>query len=482
MADITTLSDAELQALPNASPPPISDLTDAELAQHRAALPSRPFSVLPLSEDPQGGIHFDIHAGIPGAFLDALTAPGDVYAGRLDPTSPEGQRRAFGLAATISPMNPAVTAGARSIPGPLFSSRRGTPPPPTAEELKTAASAGYDAARATGAEYPGADIGNLAQTAQHNLESDGIISELAPQTFAVLGRMSNPPQGSVATISGLDAARKVLNEIGGNFRNPTEQRAARAVINAIDQHIADAGARAGAVPAGAGSTLPVPAAASGAGAANGAGLSGVVENPLTKAARLIKEARDNAAASFRSDRLSGVEDAAEMRANAANSGQNLGNTLRQRLASLLLDPKRSRGFSEDELGAIRQVVDGTATSNITRRVSNLLGGGGGLGQTLVAGGGGLLGSAIGGGAGAAVGAGMATGLGSATRGAYNALVARQARMADDLVRQRSPLYQKRLGTAPMAPSMWDIGGGLSLRGMALSNPQGLLDAYSFPQR
>jgi len=49
----------------------------------------QPFSVLPFSEDPQGGVHFDIHAGLTGAALDAFTAPGDAYAGRLDPASPE---------------------------------------------------------------------------------------------------------------------------------------------------------------------------------------------------------------------------------------------------------------------------------------------------------------------------------------------------------------------------------------------------------
>jgi len=473
------LSDSDLIAAHDI-PNPGSGLSDADLVkQHGIPQQSTPFSVLPFSEDPQGGVHFDIHAGLTGAALDAFTAPGDAYAGRLDPASPEGQKRAFDFATMFSPMSPAMRAGARAVPGALMSERRGQAPVPTAAELKTAASAGYDAARQTGAEYPGADIGNLAQTAQHELESDGILSELAPQTFAVLGRLSNPPPGSTVNIGSLDAVRKSLGRIAGNFGNPTEQEAARRIIARIDQHIEDAGAGAASISPGPGSTLPVPSAAAGAGGANGTGAAGVAENPLTAAARLIREARANSAAMFRSDRVSGVEEAADLRASAANSGQNTGNTLRQRLASLLLNDKQSRGFSAEELDAMRQVVNGTATSNTLRRVGNMLGGGGGLGQTAIASLGGAIGSAMGGGMeGAAIGAGAATGLGTGTRSAYNSLVGRQMRGLDEMMRRRSPLFQQR--PVPMLPNLWDMGAGAGVRGSLLSNPQGLLDAYSFP--
>lgn len=405
------------------------------------APPPKQFDVLPLNKDASGGIHFDPSAGVLGSMIQAFKAPGDVWQGNLDPRSPEANQRALTLATMANPINPAMRAGDFAIPGVMKNLKPATPKAPTADALKNAASSGYDAANATGAAYPGEAVGAVAKDTVNSLNNDGILAELAPQTHAVLNKLSNPPDGSTVTISSLDAARKALGRIGGNFTNPTEQEAARRGVASIDKFIQDAGAPA---------PMAGSAAPTGAGAIDGAGAAGSLAVPTaeSEAARLIREARGNAAAAFRSDRITGAEDAAELRAAAANSGQNIGNSLRQRLASLLLNPKQIRGFASDEIDAIRQVVEGTATSNTLRKVGNMFGGGGGIGHTLVGALGAVAGGSVGGVEGAAAGAAALPLMGSAARSSYNSLVGRQLTAADNLIRTRSPLYQQMQRATP----------------------------------
>lgn len=411
------------------------------------APPQEPYhgAILPVSTDAQGNASFDINAGIPGAFLRAFSAPGEVYKGTLDPLSQEGQSRALETAAMFNPMNPAIRAGDRAIPGLARSTNRAAPPTPSASELRTAASGAYDATRATGAEYPAQGISDMAAKTQQSLNDVGMLDILAPNTHAILGKLQNPPAGAVVTISSLDAARKALNEVAGNFKNPTEQRAANRAIRAIDRHIEDAGASAPTPPAGTGQSLSLPAPIGEAGAADGAGIAGAAEDPLVKAARLIREARANSAAAFRSDRVTDAEDAAANRAAATYSGKNGGNATRQRLASLLNSDKGTRGFSPDEVDALQQVVRGTLGSNTLRRAGNMLGGGGGIGQSAVTSMGAGVGYLLGHGEGAAIGAAALPAIGSAARSAYNSTVEKQAAALAELLRQRSPLYQGRQG-------------------------------------
>jgi hypothetical protein len=482
VTDLSQISNEELMRAAGIAPAPasgpdLSGVSTEDLLKAANATPKKPFNVLPLSEDANGKVSFDIHAGLPGAILRAVTAPYDAMTGKFDPMSPEGQQRAFETALTISPGSVAMRAGERAIPGELMSLRREKVKPPSADELRTAASKGYDAARDTGAEYPGQTVASAVEDAQRGMQSEGILAELAPQTFSILSKLQNPPEGAVVTIASLDAARKALNRVAGNFGNPTEQEAARRVIRRIDDLIT--GGNQAAAPAGnSGSVSLVPSPAPGASAANGAGLGGspAPDAAQMAAARFIKEARGNAAAGFRSDRITGAEDAAELRSAAANSGQNLGNTLRQRLASILLSDKQSRGFSPEELAAMRQVVEGTATANTLRYVGNLLGGGGGIGQTGIATLGAAGGAALGGGpVSAGVGAALLPLTGATSRAGYNALVGRQVAKLDELVRKRSPLYQQRANAAPLIPERSDTALGLLLRGLLLPQaPGGLL--------
>ena len=81
---------------------------------------------------------------------------------------------------------------------------------------------------------------------------------------------------------------------------------------------------------------------------------------------------------------------AELRAAASNSGKNLGNTIRQNVASMLLS-KDARGLPQAAQEQAQNVVYGSGPENFMRHWGNVLGGGGGLGQALTIAGGGALG-------------------------------------------------------------------------------------------
>lgn len=80
----------------------------------------------------------------------------------------------------------------------------------------------------------------------------------------------------------------------------------------------------------------------------------------------------------------------ELRSSAANSGKNIGNTIRQNVASMLLS-KDARGMTPDTVQQAENIVYGSGPENFMRHWGNVLGGGGGLGQALTMAGSGSLG-------------------------------------------------------------------------------------------
>ncbi len=387
-------------------------------------------SVLPFSRDEQGKVSLDSNAGIVGALKRAFMAPGEVMQGRLDPMSEEGQRRAMETAFMGTPTSAASRAGARVIPG-VGTRPQIKPDAPSADTLRAAATAGYDKVADMGVDYSALAAKKFADESIQALNAEGFIAKLGPKTHALLEELTNPPADSVVQLQSIEAFRRALGKIAGT-PDKTEAAAANMVIRRLDGLLADAD--------------PAALVAGTAAAAKTTGAGRTAE----EAAQILRDARGNSAAAFRSDRLTGVEDAAELRAAAANSGQNLGNNLRSRVASLLLDDRKTRGFTEEELTALRGVVEGTATTNTLRRVSNMLGGGGGLGQTGIGAMGAGLGGAVGGVPGAMIGAGLPTAIGAGARGLANSRTAGQLAKVDEMTRMRSPVYDALMRNAPFA--------------------------------
>lgn len=386
-------------------------------------------SVLPISGDGKGNWSFDPSAGIVGAITGAVTLPADVASGKTPlyvqnpdtgkaDINPQAIGRSADLAAVASPVNPAIGAGDLAIPGAANALKAAKATPPTAEELRAAAGTGYDIAGSLGVHYSSPEVAAVAQSVQANLNDKGILPVLAPKTHAVLNALQNVPAGeSTVPFGALDAARKAFGHAAGDFTNPTEQLAAKTAQNAVDGFVAN----------------PPP--------------GGVVAGDAASAAQVLQQARANYAASARSDALNGIEQKAELRAAAANSGANTGNSIRQRVASLLSNPKQLAGFSPDEIDALNEVVRGSPTRNATRIVGNLLGGGGGMHGAGLGLGLGAIGEHVGGPIGAAIG--VATPLiGAGFKHLDNSLTANSLRSADEMTRARSPLAEALASNSP----------------------------------
>lgn len=387
-------------------------------------LPSAPtpvFSgtILPFTKYSDKSVGFDSNAGIVGMAKRALqgawsgvTLPGDVATGKVDPESQEGIERALQLATIASPMSPASGEGISALLG----ARAANVPAPTAEALHAASEAGYSAARDLGVEYASPAVAAMAAKVQGVLNDKGMLAELAPQTHAILNKLQAVPEGASSVPFGnLDAARKAFGHAAGTFTNPTEQKAAIAAKYAIDDFV----------------TNPSEGA--------------VVAGPADVAAKVVADARANAAAGFRSDTINGIDRTVGLRSAATDSAARSGNAIRSRVATMLLNDKASAGFSPEELDALQAVTEGTATSNTARKVGGLLSGG--LHGPLAALGGAAAGGEAGGTLGAIAGSAIPL-VGVAARELDNALTARRLTAADELVRQRSPLYNWRVQSAP----------------------------------
>lgn len=413
------------------APPPVAPVQE----------PKKVYSggLLPFSADEAGNVSFDPNAGVLGWFARPAQVHADVLAGKENALSDRALKGALEAATIASPLPAAMRAGERAIPGVLMAGKKAVSPKvPTAEALKEASGAGYKKASEMGVDYASTSVKGFADDSAKFLDEEGFIAELSPKTHAILGKLREPPADSVASLKSLDAFRKQLGRLGGS-KDETEAAAAKIVTRRLDEYLesSDPSRVVGRTYAPGNAA---PANVPRIGGTVGHSAEEVAQRTAEEAATNLKDARGNAAARFRSERIIDAKELAEMRAAAANSGQNIGNALRQKLTSLLASDEKSRGFNPQELAAIRKVVDGTATSNTLRFVANLFGGGGGLG------------AAVYGVAGAATGSTALAGLpflGAGMRGIYNRNVQRQIANIDQMVRARSPLYQQMQQNIPM---------------------------------
>jgi hypothetical protein len=368
-------------------------------------LPQQPWSgsVLPVSSDTEGKVKFDPNAGILGGLFQTFKTPGDVYQGNIDLNTQEGFGKALQMGLAINPMGPVGAIAPRAAVA------------PSREILKDSASGTYDAVRDMKVPFNSGPVADRVGALKNQLEQTfGIDRDTSPKSFNALDtldrRLSEKPQ---VTTEDIEIARRKLDSAAADFNNKTDQKTAGLLRK---------------------------------------GLEGIVENPppravpegrfddAMRAAGLMKEARGNYGAAARAETLDKLAEKADRQAAVSNSGLNLDNTLRQRVNSLLSDPKKVRGFSDEEKAALNEVAMGTPSRNAIRYASNLLGGGGGLGAVTAGLASGLVGAAAGGPIGAALGTvPPVVGLlakkysAGATRSALDA--------ANEMVRQRSPMYE-----------------------------------------
>jgi hypothetical protein len=346
------------------------------------------------------------------------------------------------------PVNPAIRAGDRAIPGIAKTLVREEPTIPTARELARAGGADISAATKSDLMIPSSAVADFSRLVQQKI---GVHPVDAEKTFTKLRELENPPAGSYFTPADLQALRGSLQDTAQNF-NPNaakDQLAASRAIKEFDSFLPQLSPK-DTVARPVTATTPATKAQIVAEALAG-------KREADRVAELFDRGRGNYAAAMRANDITGELDRArtglleraEGRAQAANSGRNFDNTLRQKAEAILEKPKEISGLSDAEIEALDNVVQGGAGRNTARYIGNVLGGGGGMWQGLLAGGGATAGATVGGIPGAAIGATIPTGIGAAAKSIANVLAKRDLRAVDEMMRKRSPLYEERLANAPL---------------------------------
>lgn len=270
---------------------------------------------------------------------------------------------------------------------------------PTIPELKAAASAGYESPEVAAVNIKSKAVTDFADRTAVELNNSGIDEILAPKTFGLLSRLQKAPGGSTITGANLNTARKAFGNAAGS-PDPTERLAAKTVIDKLDELLPNLSSK------------------------------DVISGDVGAAAKTLEDARANYSAAKHAESIDKKTVQAELRAAAANSGQNVANTVRQRMADILINPKEQRGFSESELAQMDEIVRGSKSGNALRAAGNMLGGGGGLGAVVSA----AVGGAATGGPGA-----VAPLVGFGLKQLSNRLTLKQTERLSEAIRLRAPL-------------------------------------------
>lgn len=346
------------------------------------------------------------------SIYSGLTLPGDVAQGNVSITGEDGHTNPDVIGRSWEAANTGL------VGSPVALSRAaGAIAAPTREALAHAANAGYTAARGMGVELAPHAVADLGTKIGSRLEGYGITDELAPKTFSILKKISNPPEDAVSTIGNIDALRRSFGHATQDFANPTEQLAAHKAIDHLDEFLSD-----------------LPAAA-------------VLKGDGSAASKVLEEARGNYGAAKRSELISDELEKAGRGAAVANSGQNIGNKERQTINSIINSDKKSAGFNPAEIDKMDAVARGSPLGNATRVLGNVLGGGGGMGALHATVTGGTAGYAAGGPIGAAIGLGTPL-LGAGIKKLSDATIKRGAQQLDEMIRSRSPLANAMAASAP----------------------------------
>lgn len=285
-------------------------------------------------------------------------------------------------------------AGASKIANSMSEARALRAATPALADVKADASNTYDALTSRNVAIPihQSTLDNLASDITTTLNNKGIRPSTAESIHKAVEEIKSPATAGAADVADLVAARQ---NVKGLLTSPDANKAGAFVAlgkieTAIEQN-----------------------------------------SPGTM--KRIREADKNWGAMRANEALDKKMARADLRAAGADSGMNVGNKIRQKVADLLLS-NEAKFLPAETKADLEKIVRGTWTQNGMRHVANLLGGGGGLGM-LVSGSAGYEAGGVPG----AIAAGLA---GRGFKMANNRSVLKQAEQAAQNIRLRSPLGQQ----------------------------------------
>lgn len=280
---------------------------------------------------------------------------------------------------------------------------------PSSSELKDSARGLYRSDAVREFELAPKAVSDAAAGIRAKLDAEGFDEIIGTKAHAILKRLESAPAGSTVTGLNLHSIQKTLGKAAGSI-DPQEKAAASMALREFNEFLERG------LPAGS-----------------------VLKGSADDFTQTMRRANADYAAAKQSENIDSKIIQAETRAAAANSGMNVANTIRQRMADVKLNPKQNRGMHPDDIAAAGQIAEGTTGGNLVRKLGNIAGGGGGLG-TLAAGAAGM------GAAGAYSGdshssfMGLALpAFGFAMRGVGNRMTLNQAQKLSEAIRSRAPL-------------------------------------------
>jgi len=204
---------------------------------------------------------------------------------------------------------------------------------PTLQEMKTKAGALFKAAEQNGAVVSPTAFGNMALKLQSKIAKEGIDKTLHPKAYAALTRVLEDAATGSPTLGNLQTLRRVVGTAAKSLE-PDERRLASMMIDEMDDFVANLKDK----------DLI-------------GGIVGDAPKQMAEGRALWGQMR----------RAEIIEDVIEKAGDAASGFEN---GVRIGFRALLKNKKKLRGFSKDEIAAMRQITRG---GNLTERGLRVLG-------------------------------------------------------------------------------------------------------------
>ena len=194
------------------------------------------------------------------------------------------------------------------------------PSAPSIEELKGAAKQGYRSTAVREFEIDPKSVSSAAAGIRAKLDAEDFDEIIGTKAHGILKRLEAVPDGATS-VSGLNlhSIQKTLGKAAGPM-DPQEKAAASMALREFNDFVEN-------VPAGS-----------------------VLKGSADDFIQTMREANANYSRAMQAGNIDQKIIQAETRAAAANSGMNVANTVRQRMADVKLNPKQSRGMHPDERG------------------------------------------------------------------------------------------------------------------------------------
>jgi hypothetical protein len=276
--------------------------------------------------------------GVDNAALGAFAASGNDQ----DIATGAGIGLAAGAAGNV--VGEALAKGVGKVAG-MFNKK---PAIPSVDDIRAAKTQAYAKADAEGVIVAPQAINRLKTDVQTALADIGYDPAIQPKIGALVNIIDRYA-GDNATMKGLENVRKLAVQITKST-DPSERFIAGRVIEAFDNFQGGLGDTAG----------------------------DVIGGNAKAASALTKEGRELAKRQAKTELLDAGEYRGDLNAASSGSGGNTDNAIRQRVKSILVNPKQARMFSEQERKLMEQIVRGGNVQNTLRLIGKLSPQGNGL--------------------------------------------------------------------------------------------------------